>query len=263
MKKSIWILAALLMSVMAVTGCKSQDQIDAQQQVVAAAENAYYYDTRSTISVTGKGEVVMEPDIAAVGFTVYTSAANPSDAQQENTGLMTAVLEVIRAKGVAEEDIETGNLNIHEVYDYDKSPARIVGYDVYHSVEVKVRDMDVLGSLISDAIGAGASSVSGPEYSVEDDSAAYLEALSLAVQSANAKAETIAAGTGGRLANLPVSLSEYGGVNYAVRTYAADNAVAKAAPMEEAAESGLEAAETVVPKIEITATVTGVYQIIP
>ena len=81
------------------------------------------------------------------------------------------------------------------------------------------------------------------------------------MQSANAKAETIAAGAGGRLANLPVSLSEYGGVNYAVRSYAADNAVAMA-PMEEAAESGLAAAETVVPKIEITATVSGVYQII-
>ena len=259
--KKIAIVLALLMALLMVSGCKSQDQIDAHQQVVSAAENAYYYDTRSTINVTGKGEVVLDPDIATVGFTVYSTAANPSDAQQENTQLMAAVLDVIRAKGIAEEDIETGNLNIREVYDYDKSPARIVGYDVYHNVEVKVRDLSVLGGLISDAIGAGASSISGPEYSVEDDSAAYLEALTLAVQSANAKAETIAAGAGGRLANLPVSLSEYGGVNYAVRSYAADNAVAMA-PMEEAAGSGLAAAETVVPKIEITATVSGVYQII-
>lgn len=261
MRKSIGIIALLLALLMVVSGCKSQDQIEAQQQVVAAAENAYYYDTRSTINVTGKGEVVLDPDIATVGFTVYATAAEPSEAQQENTELMSAVLDVIRSKGVAEDDIETGNLNIREVYDYDKSPARIVGYDVYHNVEVTVRDMSVLGSLISEAVAAGASSISGPEYSVEDDSAAYLEALSLAVASANAKAETIAAGAGGRLANLPVSLSEYGGVNYAVRTYAADNAVAMA-PMEEAAESGLAEAETLVPKIEITATVSGVYQII-
>ena len=258
--KKVAIVLALPLAMVMISGCKSQDQIDAQQQVVAAAENAYYYDTRSTINVTGKGEVVLEPDLATVGFTVYSAAKDPSAAQQQNTQLMAAVLDVIRSKGVAEEDIETGNLNINEVYDYDKSPARIVEYNVYHSVEVKVRDLNVLGSLISDAIGAGASSISGPEYSVEDDSAAYLEALTLAVQSANAKAETIAAGAGGRLANLPISLSEYGGVNYAVRTYAADNAVA--APMEEAAESGLAAAETVVPKIEITATVSGVYQII-
>ncbi len=260
--KKIAIVLVLLMAMAAVSGCKSQDQIDAQQQVVAAAENAYYYDTRSTINVTGKGEVVLDPDIAQVGFTVYATNEDVSAAQQENTQLMSAVLSVIRSKGIAEEDIETGNINIREVYDYDKSPARIVGYDVYHSVEVKVRDMEVLGGLISDAVGAGASSVSGPEYSVEDDSAAYLEALSLAVQSATAKAETIAAGAGARLANLPVSLSEYGGVNYAVRSYAADNAVAMA-PMEEAAEeSGLAKAETIVPKIEITATVSGIYQII-
>jgi len=260
--KKIAIVLALILAMGMAAGCKSQDQIDAQQQVVAAAEHAYYYDTRSTINVTGRGEVVLEPDIAQIGFTVYATDANVSDAQQKNTELMSAVLEVIRSKGIAEEDIETGNINIHQVYDYNKSPARIVGYDVYHSVEVKVRDMDVLGSLISDAIGAGANSVSGPEYSGEDDSAAYREALSLAVQSATAKAETIAAGAGARLANLPVSISESGGVNYAVRSYAADNMLA-AAPMEEAAEdSGLAKAETVVPKIEITATVSGVYQII-
>ena len=83
--KKIAIVLALLMALLMASGCKSQDQIDAQQQVVAAAENAYYYDTRSTINVTGKGEVVLDPDIATVGFTVYSTGANPSDAQQENT----------------------------------------------------------------------------------------------------------------------------------------------------------------------------------
>ena len=57
--KKIAIVLALLMALLMASGCKSQDQIDAQQQVVAAAENAYYYDTRSTINVTGKGEVVL------------------------------------------------------------------------------------------------------------------------------------------------------------------------------------------------------------
>ena len=261
MKRITAVIAMIMALLMLAVGCKSQAQIDEQRQVVAAAENAYYYDTRSTVNVTGKGVVELDPDIATVGFRVYSTGKDPSEAQQANAELMAAVLSVIRARGIAEEDIETGNLNISEVYDYDKSPARIVGYDVYHRVSVKVRDMDILGSLISEAVAAGASSVSGPDYSIEDDSQAYLDALALAVESANAKAEVIAAGTGGRLANLPVSLSEYGGVNYAVRTYAADNAVA-AAPMEEAAESSLAETETIVPKIEIAATVTGVFQII-
>ena len=261
MKRITALTAILLAAVMLLAGCKSRDQIEAQQQVVSAAENAYYYDTRSTVNVTGTGRVTLEPDKATVSFTVYSTDDNASEAQQENTELMSAVLDVIRSKGIAEEDMETGGLNIREVYDYNKSPARIVAYDVYHSVEVTVRDMSVLGSLISEALAAGASSVSGPEYSIEDDSAAYLKALSLAVEAANAKAEVIAAGAGGRLANLPVTISENGGVNYAVRNYS--SGMDMAASAEKAmGENGLMEAETVVTKIEITATVNGVYQII-
>lgn len=262
-KKIMAAALALVLLVMAA-GCKSQDQIDAQQQVVSAAENAAYYDTRSTVNVTGRGSVSLEPDIATLGFTVYAEASDPSKAQQKNAELMAAVLEVIRANGIAEEDIETGRLNIDEVYDYNKSPARIVGYDVYHNVEIKVRDMDIVGSLISEAVAAGASSISGPEYSIEDDSEAYLQALSLAVASANEKAKAIAsaAGTGVRLANLPVSISEYSGAQYAVRTYDYLNDEVPMAVQEAAADSGLTKAETLMPRIEITATVTGVYQLI-
>ena len=58
-----------------------------------------------------------------------------------------------------------------------------------------------------------------------------------------------------------MTISENGGVNYAVRNYS--SGMDMAAPAEKAmGENGLMEAETVVTKIEITATVNGVYQII-
>ena len=194
MSKKVRIAAIVLciaMLALSAAACKSQDQIEEQK----TQSTDGYYDTRSTVRVTGTGTISIKPDIAKVGFTVRAQEKDVSDAQQNNAKLMEAVLEVIKARGIAEEDIETGYLNINEVRDYSKNTSKVVGYEVYHTVNVKVRDMDVLGSLISEAVAAGASDVSGPEYSIEDDSEAYLQALGMAVESAGAKARAIAAGS--------------------------------------------------------------------
>ena len=156
------------------------------------------------------------------------------------------MLEVIKARGIAEEDIETGYLNINEVRDYSKNTSKVVGYEVYHTVNVKVRDMDVLGSLISEAVAAGASDVSGPKYSIEDDSEAYLQALGMAVESAGAKARAIAAGAGVRLTNLPISIDENGGADSAV-VYDDTNRTLKAQATAAPAEDALTEEQTVMP----------------
>lgn len=136
----------------------------------------------------------------------------------------------------------------------------MVGYEVYHTVNVKVRDMDVLGSLISEAVAAGASDVSGPEYSIEDDSEAYLQALGMAVESAGAKARAIAAGAGVRLTNLPISIDENGGADSAV-VYDDTNKTLKPQAAAAPAEDALTEAQTVMPTIKVTATVDATYQI--
>ncbi len=255
------IVLCIAMLALSAAACKSQDQIEEQKNIVASTQNTDgYYDTRSTVKVTGTGTVSIKPDIAKVGFTVRAQEKDVSDAQQQNAKLMEAVLEVIKAKGIAEEDIETGYLNINEVRDYSKNTSKVVGYEVYYTVNVTVRDMDVLGSLISEAVAAGASDVSGPEYSIEDDSEAYLQALGMAVESAGAKAKAIAGGAGVRLANLPISIDENGGANSAVvYNETRGKTMEVAAPAEDAV--ALAETQTVMPTIKVTATVDATYQI--
>lgn len=255
------IVLCIAMLALSAAACKSQDQIEEQKNIVASTQSTDgYYDTRSTVKVTGTGTVSIKPDIAKVGFTVRAQEKDVSDAQQQNAKLMEAVLEVIKAKGIAEEDIETGYLNINEVRDYSKNTSKVVGYEVYYTVNVTVRDMDVLGSLISEAVAAGASDVSGPEYSIEDDSEAYLQALGMAVESAGAKAKAIAGGAGVRLATLPISIDENGGANSAVVYNENREIMMKAAaPAEDAV--ALAETQTVMPTIKVTATVDATYQI--
>ncbi len=260
MSKKVRIAAIALciaMLALSAAACKSQDQIEEQKNIVASTQSTDgYYDTRSTVRVTGTGTVSIKPDIAEVGFTVRAQEKDVSEAQQNNAKLMEAVLEVIKARGIAEEDIETGYLNINEVRDYSKNTSKVVGYEVYHTVNVKVRDMDVLGSLISEAVAAGASDVSGPEY----DSEAYLQALGMAVESAGAKARAIAAGAGVRLTNLPISIDENGGADSAV-VYDDTNKTLKPQATAAPAEDALTEAQTVMPTIKVTATVDATYQI--
>ena len=74
MNKKVRIAAiALCAAIMALSAaaCKSQDQIEEQKNIVASTQNTDgYYDTRSTVKVTGTGTVSIKPDIAEVGFTV-------------------------------------------------------------------------------------------------------------------------------------------------------------------------------------------------
>jgi len=258
-KGAIALLTALAICAL-TAGCKTEDQIQEQQLVTLTQEAANYYDTRSVLNVTGEGLVTLEPDTAVVGFTVVGVHEDAAEGQQLANELMDAVLGVIRSKGIPEADIETGRLRFNEIYDYDKSPAELVEYNVYYSVTVTVHDMDVLGAMISEAVAAGASSVSGPTYSIDDDTEAYIEALGMAVEAAKAKAEAMASSAGVRLSALPLSIDEVNGENHAVMNAAAD--MAAAAPAEEAVESsGPDALEISVPEIEVRARVQAAYQI--
>ena len=259
-------ITAIMLSVAAVAllaaACRSEDQIEEQRNIVATTQSSDgYYDTRSTVTVTGTGTVSVEPNIAKVGFTVRSQDKDVSVAQQRNAELMEAVLAVISEKGIAEDDTETGYLNINEIRDYSKSTSKVTGYEVYYTVNVTVRDMDILGSLISEAVAAGASDVTGPEYAVENDSEAYIKALGMAVEAAGAKAKAIASGAGARLGSLPLSIEENGGMDSAVvyDTPMSDTAAAKSTAV---AANDLAETQTVMPTIKVTARVDATYQIV-
>ena len=65
------IALCIAMLALSAAACKSQDQIEEQKNIVASTQSTDgYYDTRSTVRVTGTGTVSIKPDIAEVGFTV-------------------------------------------------------------------------------------------------------------------------------------------------------------------------------------------------
>ncbi|NTW01640.1 MAG: SIMPL domain-containing protein, partial [Oscillochloris sp.] len=65
------------------------------------------------ITVVGSGEVRVTPDTASVQIGVDTTAPTTQDALSQNTAQANAIIEKIKALGVAEKDIQTSGFNIY------------------------------------------------------------------------------------------------------------------------------------------------------
>ena len=65
------------------------------------------------IHVTGQGEVSVAPDLARVQVGVTTQAEAAADALAANSEATAAVLARLAEQGVAEADLQTGNLSLY------------------------------------------------------------------------------------------------------------------------------------------------------
>ncbi|MDR0841073.1 MAG: SIMPL domain-containing protein [Christensenellaceae bacterium] len=248
-------LGALCLAV-AVNGCKSQEQIQ-QQDDPGSAAAAVHIDLRSTLTVEGEGTVQVEPDMATLTLTVRTREEDASAAQQANAAQSEAVLAALQKGGVEDADIHTGALRVDEEYNYEKSPAAVVGYVALSEIEVTVREVRGVGDLISAAVAAGATNIQGPNYTFADESGAYRQALAAAMEDARAKAEAITGSAGVRLTPLPISIAEASsgqGIVYSPMAAKAEMSLAEDA-------GGLLGAPAPAGVIEITARVTVVYEV--
>lgn len=165
-----------------------------------AASAADENDTREhTISVDGSGIVKIKPDVADVSLGVSIQRDRAGDASIEAANAMAKVVEALLAAGIAEDDIQTTTLSLDTVYDYDRSPATIVGYQATNIVNVTLRDVAQVGAVIDAAVDAGATTIGGISFRVEDVTALEVQARDAAMADAKAKADQLATAAGVRI----------------------------------------------------------------
>lgn len=156
--------------------------------------------TPSTVQVSGQGTVNMTPDTASISIGVEAVKPTLAEAQAEATQKMTAVINTIKAAGIDEKDIQTTNYSVNVIQDNssssDSTPATIKGFDVSNTVNVTVRDLKKVGSLLDSVVAQGANNIYGISFYVNDPSAAASQARTQAVQDAQKKAGEYAAALG-------------------------------------------------------------------
>ncbi len=150
------------------------------------------------ISVSGQGRVTVAPDIATVTVGVETMQPSLAEAQAEATTKMEAIIQTAKDAGIAADDIVTTNyaVNVIQEYDNNGNPAAISGYRVSNQVELTVRQIDDLGTILESVVAEGANAIYGIAFSVDDSTAAASQARRQAVEDARQKADELASAAG-------------------------------------------------------------------
>jgi len=164
-----------------------------------------------TLAVTGTAEVAVSPDICYMTFIVTTEhKSSAAKAYQDNNRTMIAVRDAIRKAGVEQKDIQTQGFSITPQYHWNKDRDRSIfdGYKVAHNLHVKVRDLENVSGVLDAGVTAGATQVSGVDFTVENPKKYLLDARVEAIKAARKKAELIAETAGVELLK-PISISEY------------------------------------------------------
>ena len=131
--------------------------------------------------------------MALLNLGVETIAPTAGEAQRENAELMQAVIYKLSSLGVDKTQIKTTQFFLWRVSQYREEKEEFKGFQVTHTLEVPVMDLEKVGFILDAAIQTGANTVQDVIFTLRDPQPGYQEALSKAVKQARAKAETIAA----------------------------------------------------------------------
>ncbi|MFS1514811.1 SIMPL domain-containing protein [Chengkuizengella sp. SCS-71B] len=186
----------------------------------------------NTITVTGNGEIMVEPDVAYVHVTVETKADTAKKSQDANAKSMETVDKMLYdTYKFDKKDVKTTSFNVYPEYQYmqDEAP-KLLGYKTTHSVQITYREIDEIGKLVDDLTKAGVNRVDNIQFGTEKSDEYELQAIEKAMANAKEKA-TVIAKTDNRsikgIVNVVqgqgVSISPYGGAT--AKLYAAEDSV--------------------------------------
>jgi uncharacterized protein YggE len=178
--------------------------------LIAAPVFAQETPMNGTISISGIGEVSAAPDTAFITSGVTTQGATAREALDANTKAMADLLDTLKAAGIEAKDIQTSGFSVNPNYVYSDArdangyqlPPKITGYQVSNQVNVRVRDLASLGSVLDKAVNVGANTINGVSFSVAEPSKLYDEARKEAFADAKEKADLYAGVAGEKLGTI-------------------------------------------------------------
>ncbi len=180
------------------------------QTMLAAQQIGEPEPFEHTIVIDGTGTVTGTPDIATVSMGVESKGADVATAQAANTTAMNALIEKIKALGVASADLQTSNYSVYEdqTWNPDTGEYTSNGWIVSQQISVKIRDTAKISMVLDTAGKNGATNIYGPTFTIDDPTNLKAQARDEALADAKTRAEAIAKSLGVRLEQI-VGYSEW------------------------------------------------------
>lgn len=170
-------------------------------------------NTPGVMTVSGAGQVLVEPDMATISLGVEVEAPTADRALRLNAFRMREIIDVLLASGIEKRDIQTSQLTLHPQRSFRSSssnaPLKVTGFLATNLVQVKVRNLPALGPVLDALTKSGANRIQNIQLGITRPEPHQDQARRLATKEALRKARLFAEAAGVTLGPL-VSLSEGG-----------------------------------------------------
>lgn len=154
--------------------------------------------TRHSIQVSGEYSLQAIPDRARLQFSVEHMADTIDVAQEQADEVVNRVLALCDRLEIERTAVQTTGVNIRPEYQWQDEPRRrtLTGYVVSRQIAVDLKDITVIGRLMSEAVKAGVNQVQPPVFELSRRDSLTEEALAEAVKVARGRAEALAQADG-------------------------------------------------------------------
>lgn len=160
------------------------------------------------IVISGQGKVYAKPDVALISLGLKTEGQEIQKITIENTTVMNKIIKEVKGLGVEEKDIQTTLYNITPQYNWTEREGNVfTGYAIEQNIQVKIRNFEKIGDILSVGANNKANNVGGLQFSVDNTDAVQAEARQKAIDEAKTKAQTLASQAGLKIAKL-LNISE-------------------------------------------------------
>ena len=144
------------------------------------------------VTVLGTSSVTVVSTGAVVSVGVENSATSAESALTANNAIMQRIIARLTSLAIPLKDLETSGLSVNPQYSNSAVPT-ITGYQVSDAVNVTVPRVNQVGTVLGDAVAAGANQVNGVTFIGGNPKNAYRMSYARALLNAAAQAQAIAA----------------------------------------------------------------------
>jgi len=226
------LLVAMTAGFLQLSGGQAEklSQVQAQQQTETPP-------TR-TVQVTGMGEVKIEPDTAVVRLGVQTDADTAQVAMSQNNSAMVDVVDALESAKIPSRNIQTQTIRLSPRYSSGgpNNEQTLQGYTASNVVEVRTSDLGTLGTLLDQAVKAGANTIENFSFDTSNSQDVNDQARQAAVEDARHKAEQLAELTNATLGPV-LEIQETSSTTPVARQFESPASVAAAVPISPGSQS--------------------------
>ncbi|PID83388.1 hypothetical protein CSB11_01180 [Candidatus Campbellbacteria bacterium] len=170
----------------------------------------------NTIRIKGEAEKIVAPDVASVSFEITRKSKSTKDATEYVNKRIKQLTDMLSYEGINQKDFKTASYNVHPEYNYTKGKRTFSGYRVSQRIDVKIRDLDNVSTILTKINQVGVDNVSRLKFFIDDDKEIKEELRKKAIENSKQKAEKIAKDLGVKLDEI-VGFSEEANRDYEPR----------------------------------------------